>query len=158
MAASIEELAFSESLRAIDQQSETIKSIRGSAGTLLGASSIVIAAMGRFGPLALAEDYFSKVPLLLLIASASCCVAILWPREGLVSRFSATAFFASLGGGDRPRLEESFQALALYMDGHVEQNVVQLRHMMWLFQWASVALLAAVAMWVVLLLAGPAVH
>ncbi len=158
MVASIEELAFSESLRAIDQQSETIKSIRGSAGTLLGASSIVIAAMGRFGSGAAVESYFSKIPLLLLIASAACCVAILWPREGLVSRFSATTFFESLGQSARPELEASFRTLALYMDGHVEENVVQLRQMMWLFQWASGALLAAVAMWVVMLLAVPAVN
>ena len=158
MAASIEELAFSESLRAIDQQSETIKSIRGSAGTLLGASSIVIAAMSRFGSGVTAEGYYAKVPLLILIASASCCVAILWPREGLVSRFSATTFFEAMNAEVRPGLEESYRTLALYMDAHVEENVVQLRQMMWLFQSAAVALLAAVAMWVVMLLAAPAVH
>ncbi len=154
MAGTIEELAYVETQRAIDQQSEMLRNLRSGAGTLLGANSIVIAAMGRFNSIAPSGSYYEFLPLLVMVLSATFCVAILLPGEGLTSRFSASAFFRSLSGTRPPSLSATYQALALYMDGHVGENVARLRQLMGLFQWAACSLLGAVAIWVILLLTG----
>ena len=152
MGSSVEELAFEEGLRAIDQQAETLRSLRGSASTLLGANSILIAAMGRFGPLGSGLAYYSAVPLLVMVLSAVLCVSILWPTEGLVTRFSARSFFAGFSSGTTPKLTEVHRSLALHLDASVTENVNQLGNLMFRFRCAAISLLIAVAVWMVIVL------
>jgi hypothetical protein len=78
--ASVEELAYVEAVRAIEEQSNVLAGLQTSAGTLLAASSLVTSFLGGR---ALGNDFhlWSIVALGAFVATSLLTVGVLWPRH-----------------------------------------------------------------------------
>jgi hypothetical protein len=154
LAETVEQVAFGESVRALDDQTETLRTLRSSAGIVLGANSLIMAAMGRFGGSEAESLYIRLVPLLLMIVSGTLCISILWPTFGLTARFSATTFLSNVPAGHSVPVSAVHRQLALYVDRHVQDNVPKVAQLVSQLRWAAVFLLISVSVWILLLLAG----
>jgi hypothetical protein len=78
--ASVEELAYFEAVRAIEEQSSVLASLQTRAGTLLAASSLVTSFLG--GRALSGEFHFwSILALGAFVATSLLTVGVLWPRH-----------------------------------------------------------------------------
>lgn len=117
-------LVYEESLRAIDDQKESLDALRGRAAQLLTAASVVetflvglvLRSEGRPG----AATWVSAGAFVLL---ALICVWIMLPRHGWTFANSATILLDGYVDADPPAsLDEMHRTLAVYAERHWDRN------------------------------------
>lgn len=142
-------LVFEEARRALDRQASSLDSVRGRAGTLIAASSIVTGFIGNFQAVAspglafwLALAAYGGVVLL--------AVVILWPARGWrLGPDTKRVLEDYLDRDDFASQPELHRALAIHMDGWYARNQRRLDLRLRLFVAASILLLVEVVALVV---------
>lgn len=144
-----EELAYAESVRAIEQQARMLDEIRGRTGVLLAGAAI---ATSFLGGQALDDSGFDVLAGLALIAFAgvvALATAIVWPREkAWIFALSARTLLEDWV--DEPRsgdLTAMRRFLAEKVEDHYDANQAKIDELYGLFRWAAIALGVEIVLW-----------
>ena len=129
-------LIYAEAVRALEQQSGVVESVRGRAGTLLSAASIATAFLAG---LAIKENeglaLWSGLATVTFVGILALCIMILWPRREW--KFSSSArVLARSYLTDDVTLALAQKDLALWSERWYDANAKKLR---WLFAWFEIA-------------------
>ncbi len=122
MAESIEDLAYQQSLRAIDQQYQALSNLRARAATVVAGASLVASFLGARALQAGVERPEVAISLLALLVVLLLCGAILWPYS-FKFRLSARVILEDHAVGlERTELDRLKAFLALVVEQHHEEN------------------------------------
>ncbi|MBS1870546.1 MAG: hypothetical protein JSS99_12890 [Actinobacteria bacterium] len=150
-----EELAYGESVRAIDMQARSLDELRTRTGVLLAAASVVASFLGAE---ALKTSAFEGLAGLALIAFGVVlvgCIAILWPRHEWRFALGARILIEDWTGenpcGDEA---EMLKFLAQRLEANWHANKERINAMLVVFQVAACALGAEVIFWTLQLAEG----
>jgi hypothetical protein len=148
MAETPQALAYQEALRAITQQQDVLKDIRGRSSTLLGVASISTSFLGGIALNKQDPHGLSWVAVGAFVVLGGLTLAILLPRAGWTFRFSARKLIAEYIETDSPaELAEIHRDLALHLENHYDSNGQHLRVLFWLFRIATAVLVIEILMW-----------
>jgi hypothetical protein len=146
-----EELAYAQSVRALDNQARAVDELRARTGVLLAAASIVASFLGaaalRGSNL---DDALVGLGLLAFLGVVGLAICILWPRRRWTFAMSATVLLEDWVDIERPGgLAAMQRQVAEKMEGHWDANQVRLNHMFVLFELAAGAVGLEVLFWTV---------
>jgi hypothetical protein len=145
VASSVEELAYEQSLRAMDHQEATLDGLRSRAGTLLAVASL---ATSFFGVQALDEasdTWATAIAIVLFLGVLTSVLYILWPRKWTFT-LSAATILANQRKAPR-ELPAHYAFLARSLERHQDTNQRKLNTLMKAFRVGSVALAVEVGAW-----------
>jgi hypothetical protein len=150
-----EELAYSESVRAIEMQSRSLDELRSRTGVLLAAASVAASFLGAE---ALKASSFNALTALALISFAgvlAACIATLWPRTDWKFAIGARVLIEDWTG-DTPCGDSAAMLafLAQKLEENWQENKGRIDAMLALFQVAACALGAEVLIWTLQLAEG----
>jgi RsiW-degrading membrane proteinase PrsW (M82 family) len=154
----IEQLAYNEAIRSIDQQQIKLDEIRSRIGALFSATSIATAFLASQ---ALAQEIGKNgkpkpttgVPLLgwfaigTYVAVLACLIFIFWKRK-FRFRFNAKTIIEDYRALP---IKESYEKLAGYREDQFKFNEPKLNHMLWAVIIGAVLTTTDIVLWLVLL-------
>src|SRR5439155_5634676 len=111
VAASLEELAYQESVRGLAEQSGVLEDLESRAGTLLAAAALVTSFLGGRA-LGGHFDTWSFVAVAAFVATSLAVIGVLWPRHSWRFVVSAGPFLAA-ATEESPTLAVAHRELAL---------------------------------------------
>jgi len=142
-----EELAYTESAGALDQQASVLDELRSRTGILLAGASIVASFLGAEALRDSELDGLAGLGLLAFVAVVGLCVCILWPRRWVFA-MGAKVLLEDWVDTERPGGLAAMQRhVAEKMEGHWDDNDGKLKCMFILFEVAAAALGAEVVFW-----------
>jgi hypothetical protein len=146
--ASVEELAYVESVRAIEEQSSVLASLQTRAGTLLAASSLVTSFLG--GRALSGEFHFwSIVALGAFVATSLSTVGVLWPRHRWRFVVSPARLIAAARADPADDdVAKAHEEVALRLERMLDDNRATLQSLFRTFRLSCVFLIAEVAAWI----------
>ena len=122
MGQSVEEVAYEQSLRAIDQQYLALSNLRARAGTVVAGASLVASFLGAPALRAGIDRLEVGIGLAALLVVLVLCGAILWPYS-FRFRLSARVILEDHAvGNERTEMDRLKGFLALVVEHHHEQN------------------------------------
>jgi hypothetical protein len=143
-----EELAYAESVRALEQQARSVDEVRSRTGVLLAAASIVASFLGAEALAGSDLDALAGLGLVAFLAVIGLAIWILWPGGGWVFVMSATVLLEDWVDMQRPGGVAAMQRhLAESMEGHWGANQLRLKRLVVRFQVAAAALGVEVVLW-----------
>jgi hypothetical protein len=151
----LEQIAFDEAKRGIDEQRGALDGLRSRAGILLAAFSL---ATSFFGGLALSDDLSARATGAAIVAGiaftlgAAACIAILRPSSGWAFSLRADGIIGQLDAA-RPDEATTYRELALRLQSNYDKNEGRLMRrpfgVFWLLSFACVALAVETIAWAV---------
>lgn len=122
MTETVENIAYRESLRAIEQQYQALANLRARAGTVIAGASVVASFLGARALGAGGHQNEIVLSILALLATLGLCGAILWPYP-FKFRLSARVILEDHAVGSDPTdIHRLHGYLALMYETHHEQN------------------------------------
>ncbi len=123
MPASVEEVAYEASVRAIDRQYEALVGLRAQSATILAAAALVASFVGPEAIRANAGSLggWVTVGVAALVVVMVLVLAVLWPRS-FIFRLGATVILEDHAGKPASSVTELFDFLARRQDEHHETN------------------------------------
>jgi hypothetical protein len=119
---SIEDLAYSASVRAIEQQAQALANLRSRAGTVLAGASLVASFLGTPALRSGVNEGAVVVSLIALLGVLSLCALILWPYP-FTFRLSAEVILRDHAMKPEPTDVKKLRGyLALVIERHHELN------------------------------------
>lgn len=147
---SLEELAYEQSRRAIDQQAAVLNELRSRTGGLLTAASVVASFLAAQAIDRSGFDALAGIATLAFLGVLSLCMSVLWPsRNAWKFRLQATPLLEDFGPETGRTIADMHRHLAICMEAHWDHNQSQLKPLFARFQWACGALGAEVLLWTI---------
>jgi hypothetical protein len=145
-----EDIAYAESVRAIDEQSRTVDELRSRTGVLLTGASIVVSFLGAAAFRGSSDfDMLAGLALLAFAGTLALCLSILWPRTWKF-RLGAKVLLADWAGEGKSRDGAAMQGfIAKQLEENYDANETLLGGLYCRFQWAVVGLGIEVILWIV---------
>jgi hypothetical protein len=120
VADSVEQLSFELTSSVLGEQERAVSSLRVSAGTILGAASIVVSLLGTHagGP------SLGAWPILATLSYAFCFATSLWLLlpHGLVLSFGGTRLMVDGDSEQVADVAEGYRAVSRWIEPHVRRN------------------------------------
>jgi hypothetical protein len=118
-----EELAYAQSVRALDHQARVLDELRSRTGVLLAGASIVASFLGAQALSGADLDLLGGLGLLAFLAVIALSIWVLWPSGGWNFAMSATVLLEDWVDVERPGGLAAMQRfLAEKMEGHWDAN------------------------------------
>jgi endonuclease/exonuclease/phosphatase (EEP) superfamily protein YafD len=148
MTGSIEELAYTEAVRGLQEQSGVLESLQSRAGTLLAGASLVTSF---FGERALEHrlDFWSGIATAAFVMASLLIIGMLWPRHRWAFVLSARALLSAAASEPDASVVFAHREAALQLEDMFDKNQGILRGLFRLFQFSSVFLIVEVVAWIV---------
>jgi len=145
--ADLERLAYELSAAALARQESALDELRGRAGTLLAASSLVASFLGG-QVVAQPTGPFAIGALTVFVISVAATLNVLVPRRSLIFGLRGSVLVAA--ERERPvGLAETYRRLARWTERYIDGNERVVNRLSRSFQIATGAVVAQVLFWVV---------
>jgi hypothetical protein len=147
---SVEEMAYRESIRAIEMQARSLDEVRARTGILLAGASVVASFLGAQALRSSTFGVFAGLALVAYAAVLATCLAILWPRREWKFALGANVLLEDWSGDTPCGDEHAMQAfVARQIETNWFENRGRIHEMLVLFQWAALGLGAEVVFWTI---------
>lgn len=140
----LERLAYDIAVRALSQQEQALNELRSRTGTLLAASAIVASFIGGQALQRVGVDGWTVSALIALAASLVACIAVLWPRDGLIFALSGPEVYEVLYAES---LDEAYRRLAYWVQWFRDDNQVTIRLLSDAYRVGAAAAIGQVILW-----------
>lgn len=143
-----EELAYAESVRALEHQARVLDDLRSRTGILLAGASIVASFLGAEALKGSDGDALGGLGLLAFLGVLALSFRILWPRREWRFALGAKVLLEDWADTTRPGSPMAMQRfLAETIERNWDSNERELNRMFVLFQFTAGALGAEVLLW-----------
>ena len=148
----MEELAYVEAVRAVEEQSQVLANLQARAGTLLAAASLVTSFLGGRA-LGGSFHVWSGLRIAAFVGTSVLTIGVLWPRRHWRFDVSAAGLIAAARAETaRDELAHAHEEVALRLGRMFDDNEKTLRTLFRTYRWSAALLIAEVAAWILELL------
>jgi hypothetical protein len=143
------ELAYSEALRALERQQQTVREFAARSGNLIYAAAIVAAFLGSIALESGSRNAWSWIAVGALAGVGTLYVVVLWPRWTWRFRFEPQALLEEFVDRRSTSLDEMRRELIGRIQADLDSNLRSLRFMGLAFQVSSRLFLIETLAWLV---------
>jgi hypothetical protein len=140
----LERVAYDVAVRAPAQQEAALNELRGRAGTLLAASSIVASFIGGQALQRVGLDGWTVAALFTLAMSLVACIVVLWPRDGLIFALSGPEVYEVLYAES---MAETHRRLAYWVQWFRDDNQITIRLLSDAYRLGAAGTIGQVMLW-----------
>jgi hypothetical protein len=143
------QLAYEESVRGLDMQSDTLNALRSQTGVLIAATTVASAFLGAAALERHHVTYWANIAALILFGLVIVlCLCVLWPSDDWAFVYSATTLDETYYQKDVDATQ-SCRSMAIGNAAHRDTNKSKLKWRFGFFRFACIGLTADMILWLV---------